>query len=112
MALITSPTSVLSLSPEKDEEREPFSGGHLDERLHARGHAAHVGRAAEDDCIGGVQFVQLGGGFFRGVELGGDSGHALGASEHGLSLKFGVPVDRMINDGDLTHGVCLAIWFE
>jgi hypothetical protein len=121
MALITSPTSVLSLSPEKDEElvKAPailsfqvrvnhFFGGGLDKRLHARGHTAHVGRTAEDDRIGRVQFVEADGSFFRSVELGGDRGHALRAAKHGVGLKFGVPVGRVINDGDFTHGARLA----
>jgi hypothetical protein len=80
MALMTSPTSVLSLSPENEEEgsrhfvlpgeREPFLGGGLDENLHASRHAAHIRRATQNDGIGSVQLVQARGSLLRSVDLG------------------------------------------
>jgi hypothetical protein len=65
--------------------------------------AAHIGRAAEDDGIGAIQFGRAGLGFGDRDKAHPCARNALRTGRNGLRKGLGMAVARMIDDGNIAH---------
>jgi hypothetical protein len=81
----------------------PTLGRPVLELRELRGDTTHIGRAAEDDGVGGVEFSLTRLGFGHRNEAHLDSGDPLGPLGDGLGQGLGVAVARVINDRDIAH---------